>query len=949
MPRLPVRFASRTFLFAFLLGIFLLPAVAGAVTTGTQSPEERKASRFYEDALKRFGDGKFQGAAIQLRNALQLDPRHLPARILLGKALLKLRYGEAAESQLKTARGAGADDSLTLVPLGEAYLQQGKFEALLRELPAGQRPPRIEAGVRVLRGLALLELRVLHEAELEFLKARRLQPDDVKALLGLSTLRLSRGELAEAEELIDRAVALSPEDETVWHHKAKVRQARGDTKAALEYYNKSLSIIGTLLNVRADRASALIALGRDDEALKDIEYVRRISPRNPQAALLNALYLARRNDPKGAKEILDDVMSWVDVLATDFVMKHPPTLLLMGTIHFAMKRFDEALPFLHRHVELAPHVISARRMLGTIYLRKDDPKYALSLLEPALKRTPRDSKLILLLGTAHMRIGNYRQATRYFEWLSQLIPDSAVARTSLAKSKLALGRTSEALEDLEQATRIDPTTGRSGALLGILQLQGGNTAAALEMVEKLREADPKNPFPLNLAGSIYLRANQPEKAWQSFNEALEIDPEYRPARYNLAVLALRRNGAEAARKRYLAIVEGHAEETRAMSALADLALQRGDTKSAIKWLDQASKVDTKAVRPQLRLANLLLREGRLTEALQIIDSLENRAPRNLAVLDAKGRAQRAKGELAAAIQTYRHSSNIAAKTGPELLKVARTQLALQDLEGAGWTLQMAVNLDPALLPAQVALARLTFDQSGFEAAMERVLLLEKKFPGSPDVDTVKGDVLLRADHTDDAIAAYRSAQGKRPSGTLALRLFQAQRKAGASDKALLGIEQWVEKHPRDVRVRKVLALAYVASGNIDRAVTHHEALVSALPNDVMMINNLAMLYQRRGDARARVLAKRAFDLAPDEANTIDTYGWILVNSGEAERGLTLLRNAQARAATEPAIGFHIAVALDALGKHDEARRELEAAFNLGDKFEGAAEARKLLDRLKRMP
>ena len=65
------------------------------------------------------------------------------------------------------------------------------------------------------------------------------------------------------------------------------------------------------------------------------------------------------------------------------------------------------------------------------------------------------------------------------------------------------------------------------------------------------------------------------------------------------------------------------------------------------------------------------------------------------------------------------------------------------------------------------------------------------------------------------------------------------------------------------------------------------------------------------------------------------------------QGLRLLRNAQARSDSQPEIGYHIAVALDALGRHGEALREIEAVMALGKKFKGEDDARRLLERLKK--
>jgi lipopolysaccharide biosynthesis regulator YciM len=54
------------------------------------------ANEYYEDALKLYCKKDFASAIIQLKNALQLDYRHLPAKILIGESYLGVGESEVA-------------------------------------------------------------------------------------------------------------------------------------------------------------------------------------------------------------------------------------------------------------------------------------------------------------------------------------------------------------------------------------------------------------------------------------------------------------------------------------------------------------------------------------------------------------------------------------------------------------------------------------------------------------------------------------------------------------------------------------------------------------------------------------------------------------------------------------------------------------------------------------
>src|SRR5690606_1967299 len=75
----------------------LAPAVAAA------DVDEKRAAAFFEDAVKRYKAGEYEAAIIQVKNALQQNPKLLPAMALMGEIYVATGDGAAAETALKEA------------------------------------------------------------------------------------------------------------------------------------------------------------------------------------------------------------------------------------------------------------------------------------------------------------------------------------------------------------------------------------------------------------------------------------------------------------------------------------------------------------------------------------------------------------------------------------------------------------------------------------------------------------------------------------------------------------------------------------------------------------------------------------------------------------------------------------------------------------------------------
>ena len=114
------------------------------------------------------------------------------------------------------------------------------------------------------------------------------------------------------------------------------------------------------------------------------------------------------------------------------------------------------------------------------------------------------------------------------------------------------------------------------------------------------------------------------------------------------------------------------------------------------------------------------------------------------------------------------------------------------------------------------------------------------------------------------------------------------------------------------------------------------------PDNAIALNNLAVTGEQRKDPRALQRAKRAYELAPQNAAIQDTYGWLLVQRGEVDRGLELLRSAARAMPGSPDVQFHYGAALARKGLDAEAGPVLEQVVRSGASEELKTAARREL-------
>jgi uncharacterized protein (TIGR03790 family) len=149
--------------------------------------------------------------------------------------------------------------------------------------------------------------------------------------------------------------------------------------------------------------------------------------------------------------------------------------------------------------------------------------------------------------------------------------------------------------------------------------------------------------------------------------------------------------------------------------------------------------------------------------------------------------------------------------------------------------------------------------------------------------------------------------------------------------------------PDNGDIRLQLASLQEEDGEFSAAVEGYRRVVSLEPRNVIALNNLAYALAVRTKEldEALTIARRAYGVAPEDPNVLDTLGWIEHLKGDSQEAATRLRAAAQRAPNSADIRLHAALVLAKAGAIAEASKHLEAALRLDPSLEGRDEVREL--------
>jgi protein O-mannosyl-transferase len=204
-------------------------------------------------------------------------------------------------------------------------------------------------------------------------------------------------------------------------------------------------------------------------------------------------------------------------------------------------------------------------------------------------------------------------------------------------------------------------------------------------------------------------------------------------------------------------------------------------------------------------------------------------------------------------------------------------------------------------------------------------------PSSDYAHNNYGAALMDADHFPEAVAQLREALRLNPAYDKArFNLAGCVEYLGDRPQAIRELEVLLERRPDDLAVLNRLALMRSRGGDLAGAQAAWEHAVTLKPNDPTMVRNLADVLDQRGDSATAVpLRRRLTELVPDKPVSWIALGRSLSLAGQGAEAAQAYEHALTLGPESGALRSALAQALWQAGRWDEAAAQVRRARELG--------------------
>lgn len=688
--------------------------------------------------------GKLDEAKPLLANVLTLEPNSYDARsLLLRMALGRQQMDEAAKlvDEMPAALAKKPQGRFMQAQLALAKNDAAKARELA--LPLLKAMPNYLPLLRLASG-AHQQLGELADAENLLNQALKLAPEDIDLRRQFAGLQLQRRAPAKTLETLRPILESGKADVETLLMAGKAQLLQGNFEAA----DKAFGVAAKLRpdDTKTAAALALSAIARDgtepggpnrakaDAAVNQLrEIAAKDNSGNYDLMLVNALM--RRNDMPAA-------LAAIDKLAPK--MKGSPVPDgLRGRVLLARKDNAGAQAAFEAALKADAGYLPAVLGLVAIDVNANRAEAGVKRLETFITSQSRAAQARLAL--ADLLVQTRAPADRITEVLATGVreePTEASLRVALIDQYLRVGDTAKAGQAAQEASSAMPQNPDLMERLARVQLAGGDKAQAAKTYTRLTVLAPNRASGwLGLAQLRYVEKDY-AGAEREIKRALEAEPSSVVSQRLLIQLALRQGRVEEGLAALRERQKKYPDEAYGLIAESEVELARGKTDAAVALLRKATALRDPGDAPQRLFTALLLNKKR-DEALAFETQWQNAHPQNTVFASAVADVLLSRSEFELALQRY----EVMLKRNPDMLPVINNVAWLRSRLGKPGARELAergLKINPEYAQLRDTYATVLANEKEYGKAISQLRQLVSEVPDQPSFRFNLAEILLQS-------------------------------------------------------------------------------------------------------------------------------------------------------------------------------------------------------------
>ena len=861
---------------------------------------------------------ELRAAVIELKKVLQNDAADNEARIALAEIYVATGQGASAEKEIRRVNQQGQKGERTVTLLAEALVMQRKFQRFIETVVIDDAFSReAKEQLRLLRARVNIALGKIDQAEEEYTAILSENPNTVRALAGLARIDFSRDLFDEGLANLERAIGIDANFADAWRLKGVAHYRQGNYSESVQAFRTAVALYQENLRAQDEYISrvgliqTLLILKKSDQLAAEIDGLRRISSNHPLTLYFSALNNFLGKNYAAAENELSALIGRNP--------DHLPSQFLLGSVHYAEGNYEQANNYLTRFVKSVPTHFQARKILGATRLKLDRPEDALEVLTPIADSNVDDAQILAMVGQAASQSDQVDLAMDFYKRASKALPENYQLREELAKTYLQKGEFDNAIATLQNATGDNELNAK--LLTTYAHLKKREIEKAKQILDEVAAKYPESVRVGLVKATVELLEGKRAEARVRLSKLEQEHRKSIPTLFAIARIDLENGKLKQARERFSRILELDRKNSQAMISLAQLEEQAGNSEQSILWLEQARTDDSVARLPRLILSRYYLKADQLQKSLAAAEELLAIDAKNEVSLAQHGTVLLAMNKPEKAVEAYEKIVEYHPTDMRGYLALSKIYTRLGQKDRASGVLSKMEAATENRLVAGLARIELELQTNNPDEAIKMATKLVAEYPTNFAAHMLLANGKAAKGDLDGAVESLGNSIKHTDRKEPVIQLTRLHLRQNRKRYAVAVLEKWLNSKD-DPDVRFLLASVYQSMGKSADAESQYKRLLKLDQTNPLVLNNLTFIYLENDIGKALATAELAMDRAGNRPEILDTYGWVLVKSGQTEKGIRQLRSALSLT-DHPEIRYHLAFALEMIAENDEALTHID--------------------------